>query len=257
MQMVDEAHEHTRVEADVASCFARVADFESYPSWAKDVKEARAVERDDLGRATRVEYRASALGRTIRYVLDYDFGDAPHALSWSLFEGDMLRALVGRYSFSPDGSGTLVGYDLRVDLAVPMPGLVKRRAAGVIVANALRDFKRAVEDAGVEDAGVEDAGVEDAGLEDPGAVPDAEAPELRTDAGHHVAHPDAVDFDAAGQEPRSLPAPSVLESVIGELLGAVPEVRDHVLEAADALLDAAKALLDAADRVVRQQRGEC
>jgi hypothetical protein len=69
-------------------------------------------------------------------------------------------------------------------------------------------------------------------------------------------HPDAVDFDAAGTEARSLPAPSVLESVITELLGAVPEVRDHVLDAADALLDAAKALIDAADRVVRQQRGD-
>jgi hypothetical protein len=69
-------------------------------------------------------------------------------------------------------------------------------------------------------------------------------------------HPDAVDFDAAGTEERSLPGPSLLESVVGELLGAVPEVRDHVLEAADALLDAAKALLDAADRVLRQQRSD-
>jgi hypothetical protein len=81
-----------------------------------------------------------------------------------------------------------------------------------------------------------------------------------TDAGTPDAgassHPDAVDFDAAGTEERPLPAPSVLESVITELLGAVPEVRDHVLEAADALLDAAKALIDAADRVVRQQRGD-
>ena len=69
-------------------------------------------------------------------------------------------------------------------------------------------------------------------------------------------HPDAVPFEAAGTEERPLPPPSVLESVIAELLGAVPEVRDHVLEAADALLDAAKALIDAADRVVRQQRGD-
>jgi hypothetical protein len=69
-------------------------------------------------------------------------------------------------------------------------------------------------------------------------------------------HPDAVDFESAGTEERPLPPPSVLESVITELLGAVPEVRDHVLEAADALLDAAKALIDAADRVVRQQRGD-
>jgi hypothetical protein len=69
-------------------------------------------------------------------------------------------------------------------------------------------------------------------------------------------HPDAVDFDDVGTEERALPGPSVLESLVTELLGAVPEVRDHVLEAADALLEAARALLDAADRVVRQQRGD-
>ena len=62
-------------------------------------------------------------------------------------------------------------------------------------------------------------------------------------------HPDAVPFDDAGTEARPLPPPSILESVLTELLGAVPEVKDHVLEAADALLDAAKALIDAADRV--------
>jgi len=46
-------------------------------------------------------------------------------------------------------------------------------------------------------------------------------------------HPEAVDFESAGTEERPLPPPSVLESVISELLGAVPEVRDHVLQAAD------------------------
>ena len=90
--------------------------------------------------------------------------------------------------------------------------------------------------------------------------PPAVAPDpglsAKSDPTARVPHPDAVDFDAAGAEQRPLPAPSVLECAITELLGAVPEVRDHVLEAADALLDAAKALLDAADRVVRQQRSD-
>ncbi len=70
-----------------------------------------------------------------------------------------------------------------------------------------------------------------------------------------LSHPDAVRFDEAGTEARPLPPPSILESVLTELLGAVPEVKDHVLEAADALLDAAKALIEAADRVICQQRG--
>ncbi len=72
----------------------------------------------------------------------------------------------------------------------------------------------------------------------------------------HTPHPDEVPFDDVGRDQYDLPQPSVLEVVIGELLGALPEVRDHVLEAADALLDAGKALLDAAERVIDQQRGE-
>jgi hypothetical protein len=67
-------------------------------------------------------------------------------------------------------------------------------------------------------------------------------------------HPESVGFDAVGSEERALPAPPILEVLITELVGAVPEVRDALLAAADSLLDAARALIDAADRVVNQQR---
>jgi hypothetical protein len=227
--MADDAHEQIHIDAEPSRCFTRASTFEDYPDWTNDVKQATVLERDDQGRGTRVEYRAAAMGRSVRFVLDYDFTDAPDGFSWSLVEGDMLRALDGRYGFAPEGDGTRVDYRLRVDLAIPLPGLIKRRASGLIMGTALKDLKRVVEET-MTDSG----------------PPDAEP----------RPHPDAVDFDTAGTEERSLPAPSVLESVITELLGAVPEVRDHVLEAADALLDAAKALIDAADRVVRQQRGD-
>lgn len=69
-----------------------------------------------------------------------------------------------------------------------------------------------------------------------------------------IPHPDEVPYDDVGNESYELPQPGVLEIVITELLGALPEVRDHVLEAADALLDAGKALLDAAERIVDTQR---
>ena len=234
--MADEAHEQINVDADPGRCFALASRFEDYPVWTNDVKQATVLERDDLGRGTRVEYRAAAMGRRVRYVLDYDFTDAPRGFSWSLVEGDMLRALDGAYGFTRDGDGTRVDYRLRVDLAVPLPGLIKRRASSLIMGTALKDLKRVVEET----------------MTDPELTPKAGP----TPTAGLTPHPDGVDFDVAGTEARALPAPSVLESVITELLGAVPEVRDHVLEAADALLDAAKALIDAADRVVRQQRGD-
>jgi hypothetical protein len=143
--MVDEAHEQIHVDATPARCFARASAFDEYPDWANDVKQATVLARDDEGRGTRVEYYAAALGRQVRYVLDYDFSEAPNAFSWSLVEGDMLRALDGRYRFDAAGDGTLVDYALRVDLSIPLPGLIKRRASGKIVGTALRDLKRVVE----------------------------------------------------------------------------------------------------------------
>lgn len=262
--MPDAAREQIVVAATPARCFAVATAFESYPEWASDVKQATVLERDALGRGTRVEFHVSGLGRRVRYVLAYDYDDAPRAFSWTLEEGDLLRALDGRYAFAPEGDGTRVDYTLRVELAVPIPGLVKRRASGMIVGNALRDLKRAVETGSSGDQVVEvverdptadDSAPDDSAPDD--SAPDDAAPDDATPAPTPPSpHPDAVPFHEAGAETRPLPPPSVLESVITELLGAVPEVKDHVLEAADALLDAAKALIDAADRVVRQQRGE-
>ena len=55
--------------------------------------------------------------------------------------------LDGRYTFTAHDDGTLVTYDLGVDLTMPLPGMVKRKAAGVIVGTALQGLKRVAEDA--------------------------------------------------------------------------------------------------------------
>ena len=158
--MREEAHEQIRVQASPALCFGYTADFEEYPSWAKDVKQISVLERDEHGRGTRVEFHVSAMGKHIRYVLAYDWSEAPGAFTWTLVEGEMLRALDGRYAFAPDhapdpgpdggpdetgGVATIVTYDLTIDLAIPMPGMLKRRAGALIVHNALQELKRAAE----------------------------------------------------------------------------------------------------------------
>ena len=142
---MEATHEEIVVAASPGMCFGVAADFEEYPTWASDVTDVQVVARDDAGRGARVAYRAAALGRTIRYVLDYDWAEAPAAFSWTLVEGDMVRAIDGRYGFVPEGDRTRVTYDLSIDLAVPLPGIVKRRAAGLITSAALKDLKRVAE----------------------------------------------------------------------------------------------------------------
>lgn len=143
--MADSAHERITIAGTPERCWATVLDYEQYPGWAKDVKKVEILDRDAEGRGSRVEFRAAAMGRSIRYVLVYDYTAAPQALSWKLEEGDMLRRLDGTYAFESEGDGTLVTYDLEVDISMPLPGLIKRRAAGLIMGNALKELKKAVE----------------------------------------------------------------------------------------------------------------
>jgi uncharacterized membrane protein len=126
--MSDRAAQTTLINAPLAKAYAVALDFERYPEWAKDVKEAIGRGRDDQGRATLVEFRASALGRSTRYTLSYDYSDAPNRLSWHLVDGDIMRAIDGAYSFVEVDGGTQVFYEIEIELVIPLPGFVKRRA---------------------------------------------------------------------------------------------------------------------------------
>jgi ribosome-associated toxin RatA of RatAB toxin-antitoxin module len=139
--MAESASQTITIAASPERCFEIVTDFPSYPEWARDLKEAIVRERDELGRPTEVEFRASALGRSTHYTLAYDYTGAPQTLSWSMVKGDIMRAIDGTYHFgaAPSG-GTDVRYDLAIELVVPLPGFVKRRAE-VRILNTIRELK--------------------------------------------------------------------------------------------------------------------
>ncbi len=146
--MVDQATARTTVAAPPDRCYATAIDFERYPEWASDIKMARILSRDDEGRAVDVEFRAAAMGRSTTYTLRYFYGTNPRRLAWRLQEGDITKRLDGEYEFLPvasDPSSTEVIYHLAVDLSVPLPGFVKRRAEARIVRTALDDFTRRIE----------------------------------------------------------------------------------------------------------------
>lgn len=144
--MAEQATERTHIDAAPDRCYEVAADFERYPDWARDVKAVEVRRRDDEGRAVEVEFRAAAMGRSVTYVLEYDHSGAPRSFSWTLLDGGrLIKALDGSYHFEADDSGTRVTYDLSVDLALPLPGLVKRRAEGRIIGAALRELKAVCE----------------------------------------------------------------------------------------------------------------
>jgi hypothetical protein len=127
-------------------CFEVLTAFEAYPQWAADIKSVSVAGRDNLGRATQVTFRAAAFGRSTSYTLRYDYSRAPAELSWVQVKGDITRRLDGSYQLVASGDGsTEIAYRLVVDLKVPLPGFVKRRAEGRIMGTALRELKARVE----------------------------------------------------------------------------------------------------------------
>ena len=145
--MAERATEQILINATPAELLSVLLAFERYPDWAADIKDVNVLERDDEGRGTLVAYRAAAMGQSARYTLAYDYSDIPNSMSWKLTEGSIMRVLDGSYTFEAQDVGTLVTYHLEVDLIVPIPGFVKRRAQGKIMGTALRELKKFVESA--------------------------------------------------------------------------------------------------------------
>jgi ribosome-associated toxin RatA of RatAB toxin-antitoxin module len=141
----EQVGERVIIRATPEQCFEILTDFDRYPEWAADIKAIRIVEHDDLGRATEVAFRAAAFGRSTSLTLAYDYTKAPKALSWAQVQGDLTRRYDGLYTFEPAGDETEVTYRLTVDLKVPLPGFVKRRAESRIVGGALKELKARAE----------------------------------------------------------------------------------------------------------------
>ena len=140
----------TTVQATVDECFEVGVDIGRYPEWVDNLSTVSVEQTDDRGRPSVVRFEAEGLGRRSSYSLGYDFSGAPNQMAWSLVEGDLAREIEGRYVFTDvteegGAPATEVQYELTIDLAVPLPGFVKRRAEDKIVNSALAAFKRRVE----------------------------------------------------------------------------------------------------------------
>ncbi|MEU2515065.1 SRPBCC family protein [Streptomyces syringium] len=142
--------EHTSssitIEAAPAEVMSVIADFDRYPEWTGEVKQAEVLARDEQGRAEQVRLVLDAGAIKDDHTLAYTW-PADHVVSWSLVKSQMLRQLDGSYSLAPvaGGAHTEVTYQLTVDVKIPMLGMIKRKAEKVIIDRALQGLKERVE----------------------------------------------------------------------------------------------------------------
>lgn len=143
--MADESTQSIVIDAEPAAIMAVIADFDNYPVWTGSVKRAEVLEQGPDGRAGRVAFRLDAGVVRDEYELSYTwYGD--ERVEWTLQRGQLMREQDGSYTLVPLGPGrTEVTYSLRVELAIPMLGMLKRKAERVVMDTALRELKKQVE----------------------------------------------------------------------------------------------------------------
>jgi carbon monoxide dehydrogenase subunit G len=144
--VVDRTEDSIDIDAPLEEIMAVITDFETYPDWVDGIRSAEVRARDDRGRGTEVAFEFSAMGFTARYTLAYEYADEDAGVSWTTTEASgAVRDVEGEYLLEPLNGDTEVTYRLAVEVAVPVPGFLKRRADRQAIATALEGLKRRVE----------------------------------------------------------------------------------------------------------------
>lgn len=142
--MAEQTTSSILIAAEPAAVMDAIADFESYPTWAKGMKRAEVVAEGANGRAEQVFFALDVSPIKDEYTLAYVW-DGDREVTWHLVEGKMLKMLNGAYTLSPVDGGTEVTYRLALDVSIPLIGMLKRKGEKILIDTALKGLKKRVE----------------------------------------------------------------------------------------------------------------
>jgi ribosome-associated toxin RatA of RatAB toxin-antitoxin module len=143
--MAEQTTASINIDASPSEVMDVIADFESYPAWAKGVTTADVVSEFPDGRAEKVFFKLDVSPIKDEYTLAYVW-TGNEQVTWKLDQGKMLKALDGAYVLSDRGDGsTDVTYRLALDVSIPLIGMLKRKGEKILIDAALKGLKKRVE----------------------------------------------------------------------------------------------------------------
>ena len=145
--MAESTQSSVVVQAAPEAVLDIIADFDNYPEWTQ-FKSATVVAEDEDGWPEQVEFVLDAGPIKDTYTLSYVWDvveDGTGTVSWTLVKASLLKTLDGTYTLTADGEGTKVDYQLKVDVSLPMLGVLKRKAESIIIDTALKGLKKRAE----------------------------------------------------------------------------------------------------------------
>jgi ribosome-associated toxin RatA of RatAB toxin-antitoxin module len=114
------------IEASPEEILDVIADVESTPTWSPQYQSSEVLEAYDNGRPKRVKMKIKTAGISDEQVVEYTWsGDV---VSWTLISAGQLKSQEASYTLTPEGDKTKVRFDITIDLSIPLPGFVLKRA---------------------------------------------------------------------------------------------------------------------------------
>ncbi|HYT30672.1 MAG TPA: SRPBCC family protein [Actinomycetota bacterium] len=145
--MAEQTEGTTEIRATPAEIMEVITDFDAYPRWA-GVRSAEVKKRDPKGRPSEVAMAVSQMGFEATYTLAYRYAAKDGGVSWTTKEASgAVRDIRGEYVLEPAGDATEVTYRLTLDVAISLPGFLRRQAEKQVINTALGGLKKRVEGA--------------------------------------------------------------------------------------------------------------
>ncbi|MFM7874132.1 MAG: SRPBCC family protein [Actinomycetota bacterium] len=144
--MADNSSNSQQIDAPASEVAEILVDLEKYPTWSSAIKSVEVLEKDGSGRATKATVKIEAGVLKDRATLNYDYSNFPKSISFSLEDADLMTEMTGKYSIVDNGDDTTkVTYELNVQVSMPVPDIMRRKAEMATIDAALAQLKKKIE----------------------------------------------------------------------------------------------------------------
>jgi carbon monoxide dehydrogenase subunit G len=134
------------IEAPIAEVEKALFDLAKYPEWSTSIKSVEVLATDDQGRLTSGKFVIDAGMMKDKVTLDYDWSEAPSKLSFTFNDADLLVGMEGSYSIKKiDEDTTQVTYEMGVEISMPIPAMMRKKAEQATIDQALQQLKSHLE----------------------------------------------------------------------------------------------------------------
>jgi uncharacterized membrane protein len=134
------------IDAPIGEVQGALFELAKYPEWSTSIKSVEVITSDEQGRLTTGKFVIDAGMMKDKVTLDYDWSETPAKLSFSFNDADLLTGMEGSYSIKKiDEETTEVTYEMGVEISMPIPAMMRKKAEQATIDQALQQLKSHLE----------------------------------------------------------------------------------------------------------------